>query len=101
MMISKDILMELLKTESVTVIGVLLVMLAVSFIVISILYKKMNALHKTHKEEIEALHKTYNGQIKTIQDEYIAALNNHSEKLENMILTNEKIVKNIKDVINE
>ena len=101
MMISKDLLLELLKTESVTVIGVLLVILAVSFIVISILYKKMNALHKTHKEEIETLHKRYNGQIKAIQDEYIAALNNHSEKLENMILTNEKIVNNIKDVINE
>lgn len=94
----KDLLLKLLNTESASVVGVLLVILCISFFIIYFLYRKIDKLNITHKNEVTNIHKYYNERLKTIQDEYIKALNNHSDELLRVTNANQQMINDLKYV---
>lgn len=95
----KDILLKLLQTDSASVVGVLLTILAISFFVIFILYKKIDKLNAAHKVELESLHKNYNERVKQMQNDYIKALNNHSDELLRVTNANQQMINDLKYVL--
>jgi len=93
MIIQKDILIELLKTDSVSVIGVLLVVLFISWFIVYKLYININSIRDEHqheifqlmdqhKKEIASINDIHQAEIKRMNDEYINALHDHQKNLQ-------------------
>jgi hypothetical protein len=94
----KDLLLKLLNTESASVVGILLVILAISFFIIYCLYRKIENLNVSHKKEVSEIHEYYNERLKTIHNEYIKALNNHSDELLRVTNANQQMINDLKYV---
>ena len=98
-LLQKDFLLELLKTETVPVIGLLLFFLVISLFVCYKLYNQLNNERNTHQNDMAQLINEHKLEIQSLNDQYINALNENRDKLVQLIKSNEEYIKTVKYLI--
>ena len=97
-LLQKDILIELLKTESVPAIGVLLLFLAISLFSAYKLYEQIINIRDEHKREIAQIMQDHAKEVKLLHKYNVDAHKEFSDRLVDIIKMNNQTVSILKDM---